>query len=93
MPIEAQVFEAWVYAAATQRVSVLPLRRQQIIKNTIRAFSGLRGASTRATQKRIGLEIMERALQDKSLEMAIQREVPAKPKAARAETPTSAKKN
>jgi hypothetical protein len=80
MPIEAQVFEAWVYAAATKRVSALPLRWQQIIKNTIQAFPGLRGASTRAEQKRIGLEIMEQALKDKSLEMAIRREVPAKPK-------------
>jgi hypothetical protein len=32
MPIEAQVFEAWVYAAATERVSDAPLRRQRLLK-------------------------------------------------------------
>ena len=85
MPIEAQVFETWIYAAATERVSKAPLRQQQQIRNMIRAFPGLRAASTRAEQKRIGLQIMERALKNKSLEMAIRREVPAKPKSARPE--------
>ena len=80
MPIKAQVFEAWVYAAATERVSDAPLRRQTLIRRMIAAFPGLRGASDRAEQKRIGLKIMERAVRDKSLEMAIRREVPAKSK-------------
>ena len=80
MPIEAQVFEAWAYAAAIERVSQAPLRRQQLIKRMIAAFPGLRRASDRAEQKRIGLEIMEQALRDKSLEMVIRREVPAKSK-------------
>ena len=78
MPIEAQVFEAWIHAAATKRVSDLPLGRQRLTRNMIRAFPGLRGASTRAEQKGIGL-IMEQALRDKSLEMTTKREVPEKP--------------
>ena len=82
MPIEAQVFEAWAYAAAIERVSQAPLRRQQLIKRMIATFPGLRRASDRAEQKRIGLEIMEQALRDKSLEMVIRREIPAKSKSA-----------
>jgi hypothetical protein len=78
MPIEAQVFEAWTYAAATERVSDAPFRRQQLLRNMIRAFPGIRGALTRAEQKDIGLKIMEQALRDKSLAMAIRREVPKK---------------
>jgi hypothetical protein len=76
MPIEAQVFEAWVYAAATERISDAPLRRQPLLRNMIQAFPGIRGTSTRAEQKTIGLKIMEQALRDKSLEMTIRREVP-----------------
>jgi hypothetical protein len=95
MPIEAQVFEAWAYAAATKRVSDLPLRGQQLIKRIIATFPGLRGASDRAKQKKIGLKIMERALRDKSLEMAMMREVPSRtpvnaataPKPGRGQTP------
>jgi hypothetical protein len=82
MPIEAQVFEVWAYAATIERVSDAPLRRQQLIRRTIAAFPGLRAAADRAEQKRIGLEIMERALQDKSLEMTIRRQVPPKSKPA-----------
>jgi hypothetical protein len=77
VPIEAQVFEAWLYAAVTKRVSDLPLKRQQLVRRMIAAFPGLRGAAERAKQKKIGLEIMKRALRDKSLEMTIKREVPA----------------
>jgi len=33
MPIEAQVFEAWAYAATIERVSDAPLLRQQLISN------------------------------------------------------------
>jgi hypothetical protein len=84
MPIEAQVFEAWAYAAATKRVLDAPLRRQPLIRRMIAAFPGLRRARNRAEQKAIGLKIMEQALRDKSLEMAITREVPAKPKSAKA---------
>jgi hypothetical protein len=76
MPIEAQVYEAWVHAAATERVSDLPFSTQKPTRQIIAAFPGLRRAPDRAAQKRIGLEIMERALRDKSLEMTIKREVP-----------------
>ena len=78
MPIEAQVFEAWAYAANTKRVSDVPLRKQPLLKRMIAAFPGLRAAPDRSKQKKIGLEIMERALRNKSLEMTIMREIPAK---------------
>jgi hypothetical protein len=80
MPIEAQIFEAWAYAAAIEKVSDAPLRRQKRVRRMIAAFPGLRRASDRAEQKRIGLEIMVQALRDKSLEMIIRRNVPAKSK-------------
>ena len=83
MPIEAQVFEAWAYAATIERVSDAPLRRQQLIRRMIAAFPGLRRAPDRAAQKRIGREIMEQALRNKSLEMTIRRQVPEKPKSAK----------
>jgi len=78
MPIELQVFEAWAYAATIKRVSDAPLRNQQLIRRMIATFPGLRGAPNRAEQKKIGLKIMEQALLDRSLEMTIRREVPAK---------------
>jgi hypothetical protein len=78
MPVEAQVFEAWVYAATIKRVSDVPLRNQRLVKRMIARFPGLRSAPDRATQKKIGLEIMERALLDKSLEMTIMPEVPVR---------------
>ena len=78
MPIEVQVFEAWAYAATIKRVSDAPLRNQQLIRRMIATFPGLRGASDRAEQKKIGLKIMEQALLDRSLEMTIRREVLAK---------------
>jgi hypothetical protein len=78
VPIEAQVFEAWAYAAMPKRVSDVPLRRQEPLRRMIAAFPGLRAAPTRAKQKTIGLEIMEKALRNKSLEMTIMREVPEK---------------
>ena len=77
-PIEAQVFEAWAYAATVERISDAPLRRQRLIRRMIAAFPGIRGAPDRVAQKRIGLEMMELALRHKSLEMTIRREVPAR---------------
>ena len=76
MPIEAQVYEAWVMAVRIEDVSKAPLRNQYLIKRAIQLFPGVRGASTLAEQKTIGLRIMERALQDRSLEMKIRRVVP-----------------
>jgi hypothetical protein len=78
MPIEAQVFEAWAYATGTKRVSDAPLRRRELLRRIIAKFPGLRRAADRSAQKRIGLEMMEKALRDKSLEMTIMREVPAR---------------
>jgi hypothetical protein len=78
MPIEAQVYEAWVNAVTIENVSKAPLRNQYLIKRAIALFPGVRGASTLAEQKTIGLRVMERALQDSSLEMEIKRVVPAR---------------
>ncbi len=79
MPIEVQVFEAWIHAATTKRVSDLPFSKQELVRKTIAAFPGIRPAADRGEQKRIGLEIMGKALRNKSLEMTIEREVPEKP--------------
>jgi hypothetical protein len=79
MPVEAQVFEAWIYALAYLRVSEAGLRRQQLIKLCIREFPGIRTA-TRQQQKALGLAAMKRALTDPSLQMEYKRivEVPSK---------------
>jgi hypothetical protein len=75
MPIEAQVFEAWAFAATIERVSDAPLRTQRIIKRSITVFPGLRGAPDRAQQKKIGLGVLERSLADPNLQMKFKREV------------------
>jgi hypothetical protein len=76
MPIEAQVYEAWVNAVTFEHISDVPPHKQQLIKNAIKLFPGVRDASTRAEQKAIGLRAMERAIHDPSLEMKINRVVP-----------------
>jgi len=40
MPIEAQVYEAWIAAIAFRRVHEAPLRYQGLIKRVIQFFSG-----------------------------------------------------
>lgn len=79
MPVEAQVFEAWIYALAYKRVSEAGLRRQRLIKLCIREFPGIRTA-TRQQQKTLGLAAMNRALADPSLQMEYKRvvELPSK---------------
>jgi hypothetical protein len=79
MPVEAQVFEAWIYALAYKRVSEAGLRRQRLIKLCIREFPGIRTA-TRLQQKALGLAAMKRALSDPSLQMEYTRvvEIPSK---------------
>jgi hypothetical protein len=57
MPIEAQVYEAWVNAVTIEHVSKAPLRTQYLIKRAIELFPGLGGASTLAEQKTIGLRV------------------------------------
>ena len=76
MPVEAQVYEAWLNAVLTEHVSEAPLRNQYLIRRATELFPGARGASDRAEQKTIGLRVMERALRDPSLEMKIKRVVP-----------------
>ena len=46
MPIEAQVFEAWIYAAVTERVSDAPLHRQRLSTNSTQT-RGPRGTALR----------------------------------------------
>jgi hypothetical protein len=75
MPIEAQIYEAWIAAIAFPRVSEAPLRSQQLIRRVIAHFPGIRGAADRAEQKKIGLEVLERALTDPTLAMNFKREV------------------
>lgn len=79
MPIEAQIYEAWVTAIAFRKVSEAPLRKQELIRKVIAHFKGVRTAND-AERKAIGLRVLDRALRDPSLEMAFSREVilPAK---------------
>jgi hypothetical protein len=75
-PIEAQVYEAWVNAVTFGRISDVPLRNQHLVRRAVELFPGVREMSTRAEQKTIGLQVMERSLRDPSLVMEIRREVP-----------------
>ena len=79
MPIEAQVYEAWVTAIAFRKVSDAPLRKQDLIKKIIAYFPGIRTAND-AERRSIGLKVLNRALRDPSLEMLFSRKVvlPAK---------------
>jgi hypothetical protein len=75
MPIEGQIYEAWVAAIAFPRVSEAPLRSQELIRRVIAHFPGMRGAANRAEQKKIGLAVLNQALADPKLEMKFRREV------------------
>jgi hypothetical protein len=74
MPVEAQVFEAWIWALAWERVSDAPLRKQRLVKFVIQQFPGIR-TSNRKTQKRVGLEVLRQAELDPTLKMKIEREI------------------
>src|SRR5664280_941709 len=74
MPVEAQVFEAWIFALAYPRVSNAPLKKQRLIRLCIREFPGIRSA-TRQEQKKLGLVVLNRALADPSLQMEFKRVV------------------
>jgi hypothetical protein len=76
MPIEAQVYEAWVNAVTFKDISDVPPHNQHLVMRAIALFPGVREAPTRAEQKTIGLRVMERALRDPSLKMKINRVVP-----------------
>jgi cytidylate kinase len=82
MPIEAQIYEAWITAIAFPRVSNAPLRHQQLIRAVIRYFPGIRSAD-RMQRKRIGLTVLNRAMQDAALRRDFRRAVifPKKPTA------------
>jgi hypothetical protein len=71
MPVEAQVYEVWVYALAFAKVSDAPLAGQRLIKLAISQFPGVRTAD-RAEQKRIGLRVLNTLLNDPSLKMEYQ---------------------
>jgi hypothetical protein len=73
-PVELQVFEAWYFATAFERVSAAPLRVQPVVRRCIKRFPGIRGVS-RAEQQGIGLEQLEKARRNPALRMEIQREV------------------
>ena len=75
MPIEAQIYEAWITTLAFPKVSEAPLRSQRLIRTTIQYFPGIRSAPNRVEQKKIGLEVLERAMRDPTLEMKFRREV------------------
>lgn len=74
MPIEAQIYEAWIAAVAFPKVSKAPLRGQQLIRRVIQYFPGIRSAN-RVEQKKIGLKVLERALADPTLQMKFKRDV------------------
>ena len=74
LPIELQVFEAWWFAWAYNKVSDAPLRSQPLIRKCIKPFPGIRRVS-RAEQQRIGLQQLETARHNPAFKMKIQREV------------------
>ena len=74
LPIEAQVFEAWVFATTVKRVTVGGLRWQQKVKACIQLFPGVR-AAPRSLQKHIGLEVLTEALTKPHLQMQMKRTV------------------
>lgn len=67
MPLEAQVYQQWVYSLAYSRVSHAPLRGQRLIKLAIQQFPGVRTAD-RGQQKRLGRELLNRLEADPTLQ-------------------------
>jgi hypothetical protein len=74
MPIEAQVYEAWIFATVTEKISAAPLNRQRAIKRAIAKFPGVRSADV-VTRRKIGREALETALKDPSLQMKFRRTI------------------
>jgi hypothetical protein len=74
-PVELQVYEAWWFAQAFEKVTKAPLSVQPVVRRCIRLFPpGIRRAP-RAERLRLGLEELKKARLDPSLRMEIQREV------------------
>lgn len=74
MPIEAQVYEAWVSTLAYKRISDAPFSAQSLLRKCAQHFLGLRSAM-RAEQLRMGREVLIKCINDPSLETQFSREV------------------
>jgi hypothetical protein len=74
MPVEAQVFEVWIYALAFERVHDAPLKGQRLIKLAIKQFPGIRTAD-RQQQKKLGRDVLKKVKDDPELQMEYSREV------------------
>lgn len=75
MPIEAQVFEAWWYAAHTEKLSEAPRAIRELARLSLRVFPiGFRSA-TRDEKKRRGLACLVKVRDDPALRMKIKRVV------------------
>jgi hypothetical protein len=67
-PIELQVYEAWWFAQAFDKVHEAPLRAQSIARRCIRLFPGIRSAQ-RAERLRLGQQQLEKARGDPRFKM------------------------
>ena len=67
--------EAWYFATSFPQVSKAPLRVQAHVRKCIKLFPGIRAATSRAEQQRIGLAQLEKARDNPKFQMEIQREV------------------
>jgi hypothetical protein len=74
LPLEAQIFQVWIYALAFERVLDAPLRGQRLIKLAIKKFPGIRTAD-RKQQKKLGLDVLQKLKDDPELQMKYSREV------------------
>jgi hypothetical protein len=74
LPIEAQIFEVWIYALAYARVHDAPVKGQRLIKLAIQQFPGIRTADRRQ-QKKLGLDVLRRLKGDPALQMQYSRDV------------------
>jgi hypothetical protein len=74
LPIEAQIFEAWFFATKVKRISNGGIRWQQKVRSCIKHFPGIRSAS-RAKQKELGLNALNVALANPSLQMEMKKTV------------------
>jgi hypothetical protein len=82
MPVEAHVYEDWVYSLMYAKVSDAPLKLQRIIKLAIRQFPKIRTADRRA-QKKLGLDLLNRMIDNPDLQLEYRSEVKAVLAAAR----------
>ena len=75
LPIEAQIFEAWWYAAHIKRISDRSRGMRERVKLCIQAFPlGFRSAA-REDKKKMALDVLMRPRTDPSLRMEIKRVV------------------